>query len=71
MGLWTVWNFGGHLSRLMESKLSFIEIVNCITGRVRCRAVLLKCPFVMTAFCWVSDLTVVVGVGLCNSSELS
>jgi len=55
------------MSGLVKSTFSFFQIVNCIMGHVRWRAVLLKCPFVMTAFCsdvrqetlFQDDLTVV------------
>jgi len=37
------------LVRLDE--VDVLQIVDCIMGRVRCHTVLLKCPFVMMAFC--------------------
>ena len=66
------------MSGLIKSTFSFFQIANCNMGHVRCRAVLLKCPFVMTAFCsnirqqaiFQDDLTVVGAVDLCASTEL-
>jgi len=55
--------------RLHEVDVLFFRIADCIMGRVRWRAVLLKCPFVMTVLLgcqttvpFQDDLTV--GLGL-------
>jgi len=42
----------GPYVRLDEIDLLFLQVLHCVTSRVRRRAIMLKCPFVTAAFCF-------------------
>jgi len=41
----------GPYVRLDEIDLLFLQVIHCVTSRVRRRAIMLKCPFVTAPFC--------------------